>query len=351
MGTTTRRLGLLVALLLASSNVVYAAPVHAGAPAFRVSGRDVIGPDGAPVVLRGVNKSGLEYSPWGYDLSFATFQRMKRAGVNVVRLPLAPPFATKGMCDYTPSYLSTVDRIVGYGEKLKLLIVLDDHFGTAGRPCGTGRWINNHKAPDVFNLAFVKALGSRYRGRTYVAIDLYNEPHDATWDVWRKGGRVDNYVAVGMQQMLDTVRSTGFGGLVFATGPSWGNDLRELVVTPLDNDVNVVYAAHAYPVSCNGRMVPPAEPYLCQGRFYPPFVHNWIAPLAAKRPVVLTEFGTNRALRRETAALVQWADSVGIGWTAWLWCRGRTSDFCLMAPDGSPSTTGQPIFEALAAPH
>ncbi|MEY2398379.1 MAG: endoglucanase [Actinomycetota bacterium] len=316
---------------------------------FHVVGRNVVDPDGKTVVLRGVNKSGLEYTPYGYDNDFVTFQRMKSWGANIVRLPLADAFGTQGMCKYDKTYLPTIDRIVSYAEQLKMVIVLDDHFATQGLPCGVGTWIGNQKAPDTYNLTFVKALATRYKNHPYVAIDLYNEPHDTNWDIWRNGGRVDNYTAVGMQQLLDGVRSTGFKNLLFATGAQWGNDLRVLANTPLRNDTDVIYGAHAYPYTCGARTVPPNEPYMCEGKQYAPFLDTQVAPAIATRPVMLTEFGTQRPIDGENRAVLQWSEDHGIGWMAWLWCNGKMTDYCLLTPDGqnTPSDIGKPVQDFL----
>lgn len=345
-----QRTALIAVVVLAAISVAMVptrGQASAGDGQFHVHGRTVIGPDGAPTVLRGVNKSGLEYTAFGYDLDLVTFQQMKSWGVNVVRVPLSPAFALPGMCSFNRDYLTTIDRVVSYGEQLGMLIILDDHFATKGLPCGVGRWNNNQPAPDLFNLAFLKVLGARYAGRSHVAIDLYNEPHDISWDVWRNGGIVETYVAVGMQALLDAVRGTGFTGLVFATGNDWGNDLREVVSKPLRNDRDVVYAAHAYPFECGAVTVPQTQPYSCEGKSYSPVLDRQIAPAIAARPVMVTEFGTNRAVSEENRSVIEWARGHGVGWMTWLWCNGLVSDFCLLDPDATPSDIGQPVYDAL----
>ncbi len=324
-----------------------AAGAGGGDGKFHVQGRNIVGPDGGPVTLRGVNKSGLEYTAFGYDLDLPTFQRMKSWGANIVRLPLSDRFATPGMCGFNKDYLATVDRVVGYAEQLKMVVLLDDHFATKGLPCGVGAWSGNQKAPDLYNLAFVKMLALRYKDRPYVAIDLYNEPHDTSWDTWRNGGVVDNYAAVGMQQLLDGVRRVGFNGLVFATGLQWGNDLRLLADVPLAKDANVIYGAHAYPYTCGAAGVPQTQAYSCEGKQYVPFLDSQIASTIARRPVMLTEFGTQRPIAGEIGAPIQWAEDHQIGWIAWLWCNGKVTDYCLLTPNGEPSVIGQPVREAL----
>ena len=90
--------------------------------------------------------------------------------------------------------------------------------------------------------------------------DLYNEPHDVTWEVWRDGGEVREspgkgqpeitYKTPGMQGLLNVVRTTGVKNVVVAGGLDWAYDLRGVVsgFALEDHDGNgVVYATHIYP--------------------------------------------------------------------------------------------------------
>ena len=313
---------------------------------FTVSGIRIVGPDGKTFTPRGVNKGGLEWLKKGYDETFWNYQRIKSWGANVIRIPVSPAFGLKRMCTYDKDYLKRVDRIVRWGEQLKMLVILDNHVSTQGRTCGTDRWYGPQKAPDIHSLDFVKQLATRYKNRTWTAIDLYNEPHDIPDSIWRNGGIVDGWRAVGMQQMLDAVRATGNKNLVLATGNLWGNDLRMIVNTPLYNDKNVVYAAHSYPFWCN-RVVYYNEPYVCNGKQIPPHLDGQIAPAIGRRPVILAEFGTQRSIPGEMQAPIDWAEAHHIGWIAWLWGNGKMTDFCLLDANGNPSVSGKPVHDAL----
>ena len=56
--------------------------------------------------------------------------------------------------------------------------------------------------------------------------ELYNEPHDVSWRVWKSGGDAgDGCQAVGMQQLYDAVRATGAENLVIIGGLDWAYDL------------------------------------------------------------------------------------------------------------------------------
>ena len=351
---TTKRallIALTVLVLLALVTPSSALPItrKTGDGKFHVVGPNIIGPNGGVFTPRGVNLGGLEWSPKGYDLGFWNFRRMKEWGANFVRVAIADNFWLKSMCTYDKSYAAKVDDIVRWAEALKMLVLLDNHYGTKGQTCGTGKWANLQKLPDIHNLSFAKQLAKRYKDRPYVAIDLYNEPHDISDEMWRNGGVVDGYRGVGMQQLLDGVRSTGYTNLVFATGNYWGNDLRMVVNQPLANDKNVVYAAHSYPYWCDGRLFK-NDPYFCRGKAYPPHLDTEVPPLIGRKAVMLTEFGTYRPFPHEMQGPIEWAEKHGIGWAAWLWCNGPTSNFCLLSDKGGkePSITGKPVRDALA---
>jgi hypothetical protein len=91
------------------------------------------------------------------------------------------------------------------------------------------------------------------------------------------------------------------------------------------------------------------EPYVCKGKRYPPTLDLQIPAAAAKRAVILAEFGTYRANPEEIAAPIQWAEDHHIGWAAWLWCNGNVQNFCLLEKGGGtkPSVIGQPVRDAL----
>ena len=317
---------------------------------FHVVGTSIEGPDGLPFVPRGVNKSGLEWTPKGYDLSSATFEGMKSWGANFVRVPLNDSYWLSSMCTYDADYASRVDQVVQWAESLHMLVLLDDHRSTRGLTCGPSGWNKAQKMADARNIEFLTQLATRYKDHPYVAFDLYNEPHDISDAVWRDGGFVDGWTAVGMQQLLDAVRSTGATNLVFASGNTWGNDLRMVADNPLRDDTNVVYAVHSYPFFCQGRMIPVSEPYICSGKQIPGLFDAMVRPVVGRRAIVITEFGTRRAIAGEVSSVIAWAEQNHVGWATYAWCSGSVADYCLLTADGSgdASVVGQSVRDALA---
>ena len=123
-----------------------------------------------------------------------------------------------------------------------------------------GQNIGQHSMPDRNSLVFWKDFAPVYANHPAVLFDLYNEPHDVTWDVWLNGGMITDrpnsrgqvakkYEAVGMQEMLDTVRSTGAKNVIVAGGLEWAYDFNGILAgrqlkDPTGN--GVIYANHAY---------------------------------------------------------------------------------------------------------
>ena len=215
--------------------------------------------------------------------------------VNHIRLPLSqdrwfgmePEQKDKGA-----SYRALVKKVVDYSAANNCYVMLDLHWNNAGT---WGQNIGQHVMPDMNSVTFWKDCARTYRNHPAVIFDLYNEPHDTTWDIWLKGGEIEEkrgvgarqgrfiavkYKSPGMQSLLDTVRATGAKNLIVAGGLDWAYDLSGFLKGYQLKDPNgrgVVYACHTYPIKGDT-------------------MEKWIAKLDAALPhipVIMSEFGAN----------------------------------------------------------
>ena len=221
--------------------------------------------------------------------------------VNHIRLPLsqdrwfgkAPEQKDEGK-----AYRALVKEVVDLCASKGCYIILDLHWSDAGE---WGQNIGQHSMPDENSLAFWKDLAPVYANHPAVIYDLYNEPHDVTWDIWlnggtvtdkpggRRGGEPKTFQAVGMQTLLDAVRATGAKNVIIVGGLNWAYDFDGILDGRQLKDPNgngVIYANHAY--NNKGHSV-----------------DVWIARMeqaTAKLPVIVSEFGgsggPNRRVRR-----------------------------------------------------
>jgi hypothetical protein len=273
------------------------------------------------VRLRGVNAACLEWTSDGEGHILDTVRTAIRDWkVNHIRLPLAQDRwfgkATE-QTDGGVAYRALVKQVVDACAAQGCYVVLDLHWSDAGE---WGNQIGQHVMPDRNSVTFWEDLAGTYKNHPAVIFDLYNEPHDVSWDIWRVGGTVKDknqrvgeartYEAVGMQTLLDTVRATGAKNVVIAGGLDWAYDLSgflggKALADPEGN--GVIYANHAYP-------------------FKGDTVERWIAKMEAatkELAVIVGEFGSDpkggaglsgeQWVRRVLQALEDHAWD----WTAW----------------------------------
>jgi aryl-phospho-beta-D-glucosidase BglC (GH1 family) len=289
-----------------------------GLPSLATSAnRIVIAATGQPVLLRGVNRSGLEWAEPDED-GFCSAAEISRAeiefivkvwGCNIIRLPLNQDWVLKGRGEHSSNdYLKDLDRVVRWASRAGAYTLLDLQWLDADRPFGGSR---NFVAPlpNLQSLDFWHVLASRYRDEPAVLYDLFNEPHDRLPDdpypLIREDGSLypPTHRRVTAAEwhpwalrLIDVIRSTHPHALIFVSGINWGYDLRGM---PLDR-ANLVYSTHVYRNKGS----------------------NWadaFGNLAANLPVFAGEWGGHGEDQEWGRTLVDYFDALEMGWTAWSW--------------------------------
>jgi endoglucanase len=310
---------------------------HPTAPdGYYVNGNTVCSHASEAHVFRGLARPSLEWSPSGDHLSERDFRLMASWGANVVRLPLNQAFWLEDSPQFAAGYAELLDDAVSWAKAAGLDVILDLHWSDAGTVGGCTAPPNcQQQMPDERSITFWSALATRYRGDGRVLFELYNEPHDVSWQVWKSGGLTSaGFRAAGMQQLYDAVRAAGADNLVLIGGLDWAYDLSGVVAHRIDG-YNIVYATH---------------PYNTPNRQPAAWDKSW-GFLAATDPVMVTEFGNLNDASCSTdytAAVLEYADAHAAGWTAWAWFPGGCTYPALIDDwTGTPSVTGSLVKAAL----
>ncbi|MBI1331739.1 MAG: cellulase family glycosylhydrolase [Armatimonadetes bacterium] len=321
----------MMSLLLCSlAPLLFASPTQAKVPKLpplHVKGNQILNDKGKPVILRGVNCASLEWSSDGEGHILDTVKvAVNDWKVNHIRLPLsqdrwfgkAPEQKDDGV-----AYRALVKQVVDWCSSNSCYVMLDMHWNNAGE---WGKNIGQHQMPDMYTLDFWKDCAKTYRNNPAVFFDLYNEPHDVSWEIWRNGGTVEEtkgpgarqgqfkpvtYQTPGMQGLLDAVRSVGARNLVIAGGLDWAYDLSGFLkgfqLKDSKGGQGVVYACHDYPIKGDS-----IEKYLEKLDAALPTI-----------PIIMSEFGSeNRGDKVNDPnpwverMLKEW-DTRKCNWTAW----------------------------------
>jgi hypothetical protein len=294
---------------------------------YYTSGNSIFNEAGVRHLFHGLDRPSLEWNSTGENLSQADYQTMATWGANVVRIALNQSFWLEG-----PGYPATIDQQIQWIEAAGMDVILDLHWSDRGE----GGQAAQQRMADQNSKAFWTQVADKYKTDGRVQFELYNEPHNITWDVWLSGGPSgDGFTVVGMQELYDAVRATGANNLVIAGGVDWAYDLTGVPSHRLKG-YNVAYATHPYDET--GKQ--PA---------------NWRVDwgfLAATDPVLITEFGVHNGDcgTGYYSSVIQYADSVGASWTGWAWYVGGCGFPSLIADwSGTPTAAGGVVKAALQA--
>jgi len=235
-------------------------------PPLRTSGNRIINSlTGIPILLRGLNRSGLEYSDpdeqgflSGASISRAEIQVITQNWrANIIRLPFNQDFALRGRAGRTgEEYMQALDQVIFWASMFGAYILLDLQWLDVERIYGGNR---NFVAPlpNTESIDLWSTLARRYRDEPAVLYDLFNEPHDRLpddpWPLNKPDGTT--YPASQMRVTMNewqpwaraftqAIRNENADALVFIGGTNWTYDLRGMPIDGLDN---IVYSTHVYP--------------------------------------------------------------------------------------------------------
>ena len=289
-------------------------------PPLRTSGNRIINSvTGVPILLRGINRSGLEYSDpdeqgflSGASISRAEIEFIVRGWrCNIIRVPFNQDFVLRGRNGRSgEDYQQALDQVIYWASLFGAYTLLDLQWLDADRIYGGNR---NFVAPlpNVESLDLWSTLARRYKDEPAVLYDLFNEPHDRLpddlWPLNKPDGTTYppgqmnvtlNEWQPWVRKLTEAIRAENPDALLFIAGTNWAYDLRGM---PMDI-ANVVYSTHIYPN---------------KGADW----DNAFGNLSASFPVFAGELGGAETTSEldYVRHLLDYLQQREIGWTAWSW--------------------------------
>jgi hypothetical protein len=237
---------------------------------------------------------------------------MKGWGSKIVRLALNQGFWLSTSAAYNANYQNTVDQQVNSIIGLGMGVIIDLHWSD----CGILSQATNCQQPmaDQNSITFWTQVATKYKNNPSIMFELYNEPMQIPWTIWKDGGSLSNsgsqcscpstFTAVGMQDLYNAVRGTGANNIVIIGGIDYAYDLSGVNNGYAITGTNIAYATH---------------PYDYPGNKQPSNWDTFVGSVAASHAVISTEFGQYCANDGYVAKWLNYTKHRNIAFTAWAW--------------------------------
>jgi len=235
---------------------------------------------------------------------------------------------------YRQAIVDFVSRLHSHG----LLAILDLHANAPGTRLATEF---DMMADHDHSPAFWRSVASTFVDDHGVLFDVFNEPHQISWQCWLSGcTTTGGWKAAGMQELINAVRSMGATQPILLGGLQWANDMtRWEQFLPYDPSGQLVASFHAYDFAdCASDGCWDAT----------------IAPLAERYPIVTGEIGDSDCNHDFIDRYMTWADSHRISYLGWTWntggdwtCEGGPT--LITDYSGTPSGMGVGLRDHLAS--
>lgn len=342
-----------VAVLLSTvlASVVEAKTIHGhnlALSGIHVSGDRLVDQNGAPIQLRGVNRSGTEYAcVQGFGIfdgpsDEPSVLAISSWRVNVVRIPLNED-CWLGLNGIDPAYSGANyrDAIVAYVKLLHRYGIYAELSLMWGAP-GSYRATYQPMAPDESHSpAMWASMANTFRHDQSVILSPWGET-TLGWTCFMRTGcngeatfgqlRVP-YQTASMQQAVDRMRSAGYKGVIAiscidyanACGRSPNGSLYRgstwLASRPRDSARQLIAEAHVYGKNA-------CDTAAC--------FNSSMAPITKVVPLMFSETGetydASDCGSRNISTFMNWADRHGVGYEAWTWdtwgtCHALISDY------------------------
>ena len=337
--------------------------------AVKVAGNHLVNQCGTVVQLRGVDRSGTEYSCVEFSGIFdgpvdpTALGYVKAWGVNAVRVPLNEDCwlgINSVNSQYAgPNYQSAIETFVRNLNIEGFRVILDLHWNAPGTTLASGP----EPMPDQdHSPAFWTSVATAFKSNQSVIFDIYNEPYPdysqdttAAWSCWLNGGTCPgvSFTAAGSQELVNDIRSTGATNVIMVGGIQGAGNLDHWkAYEPTDPLHQIAASIHIYYKTPSSPTSAPCDYESCWT--------SVLQPLSETTPIVIGEFGEfdcsddlidGTGLKPTQPSLMDWADQNGISYLAWAWNADGCSSFPALISNynGTPTAYGQGIMEHLQA--
>jgi endoglucanase len=330
----------------------------------RVVGNKLVDGSGNPVHLIGVNVIAGDCVPGQHDSNLAILydgglsnaalaEAISQWHANVVRItPNEDCWLGINGVNASVSganYRDGIKNFVFLLNNLGIYVIIDLHASAPGSYLAIGE---QPMADQDHSIAYWQSVATMFKNDSAVIFEPYNEPHITSsnaetidpWKCWLDGCNITivqgydgqiranntSWQAAGMQELVDTIRSTGATNPILIGGLNWSQNLTGLLnYLPNDPLHELIANYHNYDGPLNNQN----------------YWNTVIASVAQQMPLITSEFGENDCGTSFVSQYMSWADSHNISYLPWAWTNWQCSAYGLLSNwNGTPSAYGQVFY-------
>jgi len=248
--------------------IICLSKLMAAPPDLKINGKNLQTVSGATAIrLVGVNICGNEWSAQSYgppgglggDMVQSVNAAVTTWKSNCLRIPLNQDFwfgysdgnstssATQNTT-YQNKYRTNIDNIVNAASAKNAYVELDLHWSGKGS-WGSSVGAKQQNMPDDHSTDFWQDVATRYKNNPAVLFNIYNEPKDDSWSIWKNGGQSGSgFHTPGFQSLVNTIRSAQADNVIVVGGLGWAYDMTGIAANALSDPSGhgIAYEAHIY---------------------------------------------------------------------------------------------------------
>jgi hypothetical protein len=268
------------------------------------------------------------------------------------------------------AYRSAIQDYVQALNAAGLIVIVDLHWNAPGATPAASQQL---MADADHALAFWRSVGVAFRQRPSVVFDLYNEPNLSAsrmvprgdpWKCWLRGctvrsrlthgGPEERWRTVGMQALIDTIRSAGAPQPIMLGGLSNASHLVGFPIADLMDHVpgrgrQLIVSFHAYWYGQDGKKCAATSQRACALNVQERRWRRQLRSLIGRIPVVTGELGEFDCAATYVNAYMDWADAHGVSYLAWAWVPAGCAEYpaLIRSYDGTPTPFGGGVLTHL----
>lgn len=248
--------------------------------ALQVSGTQLSGADGKPVVLHGMSFGWHNLWPRFYNKG-AVHELVSKWNCTVIRASMGIELNDSGYLKSPARSEKLMRKVIEACIRENVYVVIDWH---------------DHNLHEQEAIAFFSRMAKDYGNNPHVLYEIFNEPDYESWS------EVKSY----SQKVIAAIRQHDSDNIILVGSPHWDQDIQLPAADPISGYNNLMYTMHFYAGTHKKWLRDRTDEAIKKG--LPVFISECAGMEAS---------GDGPLDQQEWAAFVQWMDNSKLSWIAW----------------------------------